>query len=1166
MATRQLVNALVLVAVVTLVHCTYANTPSPSATDFIGKLDGRLEELRRDCLGVDIIQNEVGNKVSSASRIDGKKVIRDLVDLLRERFDERIAALNAIKKGVEEDYAAVKASGVLKECCKLFPSSLEYHARFKSKANSKSFCEAKAKSAGNVRVLGEGIYSAMSRNLKQNQRLKWQFFGSKEGLCTIYPAAPLKECHAYDNRLRPWYTSAAYPSTKKLVIVLDTSSSMASRVELGTKRRTRLDVAKAALSTILSTLLPQDKVGVVLFNSKVTLAGSSGVDECYSTRLAPAGRFNVNYLKDFINRSRPGGGTQYQNAFKAAFTLLKSAKSGDGGGEQSFLLFLTDGGPKDDALAVERLIAQNKKEMEESRERVTIMTIGLGKDEHMKNFLGRLSKNVGSKYSQVDNEAHMYSAIHDYYSHLQAMATKATKNYILSPPYADAWGLGLMITVAVPCFSKGEFVGVAGVDVIMSDLLSEVQYFNQAGSDSFAFLAHLNTDNALSHPLLPPPETLTKDPSLVNILALEQGEAFKQFFHGTLKHIKENDIRTISLPRRRLSTPKGGLQAEGVAEHVLDYTYYCSRVLEYVLCVALPEVVTDLKITENNGDRLYYHRMDLVQEDEVCSYTDTISYKDKAVVKFSAKAFLNPPEYLDVEENPTLIEKYMNHANQGHQETMFLPGIVQTAKLSKGLVNYWIHGEHKQYLSQIPRRFFGSANGVLRFFPGEPLPRNYDHCSRHWFNKANAFKGQLTFTTPYRDPLGAGLIVTASHSIDIARGSSLSLFGVVAADLTMEFFQTMVKMYLGIRCKDITSTTCLLVDVGGYVVYHPSFAKRDVFEDESLVTAKHLTEIHGDIAEYLISNGIMTKKTCQDFVERKLQISYEIDIGDKEMVSNIEWTASKCDAFSLVRVPSTNLYVLAAFASRHSTCYESVPCACNVTCTTQTNEECECPCRKRLEYNYCLDENAESSVPICAPPSSSTFTRPSLPLDLVRLPDCFPVQCQQITTEIQCRKTFSCSWCTWDKAKELGVPYCADSNACYGGVEGRANPFFRKLIDSNGLGSKSNKTTWRGKVVEALSVAKNIITEYFPLVVATTVLLLVMFGLFLAVFCCCKKPKGYTGLEGYYDGEEGYDGEYNGEGGFEGDEAYGYEEGYDDGMKYYENRGDDDFFQLGEEF
>ncbi|EDO26777.1 predicted protein, partial [Nematostella vectensis] len=126
------------------------------------------------------------------------------------------------------------------------------------------------------------------------------------------------------------------------------------------------------------------------------------------------------------------------------------------------------------------------------------------------------------------------------------------------------------------------------------------------------------------------------------------------------------------------------------------------------------------------------HRSDQPNDWRNCPSNTRNATDYKAVVKFSAKAFLNPPEYLDVEENPTLIEKYMNHANQGHQETMFLPGIVQTAKLSKGLVNYWIHGEHKQYLSQIPRRFFGSANGVLRFFPGEPLPRNYDHCSRHW--------------------------------------------------------------------------------------------------------------------------------------------------------------------------------------------------------------------------------------------------------------------------------------------------------------------------------------------------------------------------------------------------------------------------------------------------
>jgi len=62
----------------------------------------------------------------------------------------------------------------------------------------------------------------------------------------------------------------------------------------------------------------------------------------------------------------------------------------------------------------------------------------------------------------------------------------------------------------------------------MTDLLSDVQYFNQAGPKSYAFLFHAKTGNTMSHPKLPTPEAISEDPNSVNILELEQGKEFKK--------------------------------------------------------------------------------------------------------------------------------------------------------------------------------------------------------------------------------------------------------------------------------------------------------------------------------------------------------------------------------------------------------------------------------------------------------------------------------------------------------------------------------------------------------------------------------------------------------------------------------------------------------------
>ena len=86
------------------------------------------------------------------------------------------------------------------------------------------------------------------------------------------------------------------------------------------------------------------------------------------------------------------------------------------------------------------------------------------------------------------------------------------------------------MTAASPYFHRNKLRGVAGVDIPMAELLSDVQYFNQAGPKSYAFLFHSETGYTLSHPKLPPPETITGDPNSVNILELEQGNEFKQLF------------------------------------------------------------------------------------------------------------------------------------------------------------------------------------------------------------------------------------------------------------------------------------------------------------------------------------------------------------------------------------------------------------------------------------------------------------------------------------------------------------------------------------------------------------------------------------------------------------------------------------------------------------
>ena len=116
------------------------------------------------------------------------------------------------------------------------------------------------RSTSGARNLEGNVVETMKENLKRSPNLKWQYFGSDEGLTTQFPATNTSsDCSFYDNRFRPWYVETATPVPKHVVIVLDISGSMKETMK-GSGGKSRMVVAQEAAATVLGTMNPRDKV------------------------------------------------------------------------------------------------------------------------------------------------------------------------------------------------------------------------------------------------------------------------------------------------------------------------------------------------------------------------------------------------------------------------------------------------------------------------------------------------------------------------------------------------------------------------------------------------------------------------------------------------------------------------------------------------------------------------------------------------------------------------------------------------------------------------------------------------------------------------------------------------------------------------------------------
>eukprot|EP00210_Caulerpa_lentillifera_P007423 g7094.t1 len=334
------------------------------------------------------------------------------------------------------------------------------------------------------------LYSNLEPKMKELVRNGGNFlyFSGVEGHQRIYPVLArrrglkngdkeLNYCVKYDPRIRPWFIAAS-TRPKDIVFVIDVSGSMLETLGKD-DGRTRWDITKEAMISMLRTMTASDYINIVTFSdSAKRLANASS--------LLQGTAKNLQFLQNQIYEQEPKGRTNFDAAFSEAFKLLTNACDENPETRtcshcQKVIFFLTDGrdtsGVDFESIVATEMLSkiedyQNKLESV-TKSRAMIFTFSMGEKSDGSIPRQIACANEGS-WSFIDSDTDPLSAMIGYYHFLTNPSNNNSAVWV--NPYLGAGGQGYITTVAKAAFSyrtkklDGIFLGVVGHTVLLKDL------------------------------------------------------------------------------------------------------------------------------------------------------------------------------------------------------------------------------------------------------------------------------------------------------------------------------------------------------------------------------------------------------------------------------------------------------------------------------------------------------------------------------------------------------------------------------------------------------------------------------------------------------------------------------------------------------------------------
>ena len=695
-------------------------------------------------------------------------------------------------------------------------------------------------------------------NLQADADVRWQYIGTPSGMFRNLPGYRWSTNWQgfpsdYDPRFRPWYVGAI-SGPKDVVIVMDCSSSM----------RNHAAQAKAAAKALLGTLTIEDHVQVVCERSsywgekdqearptRVRRTESIG---CIQHKLLPATSSIINDFSRRLSNEPMDGATDFGAGLDEAHRLMTV---GNRQGCQRIIIMISDGSLDDGegvrcgrAREEQRCSSSSSSSSSRSRSRSSHVDFGgeglLGKSNCRKVIvpgpkceasrkdgwsaarslmsqdptLRILGITVGDNplycstlACEYGKAVHMHvtsvrdvtTTLQPYFSFLAARSSSSDP--VVSAPYVDSSGLGLVMTISKPVLIRESLVGVVGVDVALAAVENLVA--NARWGSVYGFL--MNEDGeAIVHPLLKPTSQLNSNPIFPKIELLEGSDPD---FLAVRDAMIAGQTGSRLVANQQKLVPMGDA-LEGFLNVTGDWVYHYAPIpgsrLTFALVFADPQDLTRLSLLpEHNasttlqpplGVDFYHYLQGYVGpnprvpglEGELQAtmatgsaasssfYPDLLVTKAHSTFKFAPSAFCFPAAYLQdvAATNFKALHDFVNVWGPGRAENSGCASLQSGSSSSSALVmeaRPEVELTHKMEAVWRNRSaadtentvwtYFGTVNGVYRSFPGQRSSLQYDPTKRTWFHRAKTHPALVSVSTPYLDAGGAGRVSTMSQPV-----------------------------------------------------------------------------------------------------------------------------------------------------------------------------------------------------------------------------------------------------------------------------------------------------------------------------------------------------------------------------------------------------------------